>query len=208
MSSRIVRWTATAALALLPSTAAAQIEITPFVASFFPATSLATGSNGFLTFNDFEFNQMNSFAFGGRITYPINTGFKLEGEFTYATSGVEYIEDNAFGSGIDGGLNQDGNMMFASIRALFSPRRSNLYFLAGPAFISRGGDAWDGASSDDLKDWGGVAGIGINANVTPKFRINLTAEAYLYSADPVGTGSEFQADILVSVGVPIKLGGN
>jgi len=99
-------------------------------------------------------------------------------------------------------------MIFGSIRALFSPRRSNLYFLVGPAIVKRGGDAWSGIDSGDLTDFGGVAGLGINANVTPSFRLNLTAESYLYSADPGGTGSEFQADILVSIGVPIKLGGH
>ena len=207
MSPRIVRWTAAAALALLPTAAAAQIEITPFVASYYAATSLWSGSNGFLSGGDFTFEQKNAFGAGARVGVPVSPGFKIEGEFIYTWSGAEYVEDGAFGGSIGGGLNQDGNLIFGSVRALWSPRRSNLYFLGGPAIVSRGGDAWEGAPGD-LTTFGGVAGIGINANVTPTFRINFTAESYLHSADPLDTGSEFQADIIISFGVPIKLGGN
>ena len=208
MSRRFVGWTALAALALLPTAVAAQIEITPFVASYYSTTSVWSGSSGIFGTGKFDFKQTNSIGAGGRITVPINSTFKVEGEFTYSWSGVKYEEEDAFAPGINGGLNQDGNMIFGSIRALISPRRSNLYFLAGPAIVKRGGDAWDGTNSSDLTDFGGVVGLGINANVTPKFRLNLTAESYLYSVDPGGTGSEFQADVLVSVGIPIKLGGN
>lgn len=206
MSFRIVRWTALSALALLPAAAAAQVEITPFVASYYATTSLWSGSNGIIALGDFKFKQENAFAAGGRVTVPVNQTFKIEGEFTFSWSGVQYVEK---GSGsLDAALSQDGTMLFGSIRALFSPRRSNLYFLVGPSIVKRGGDAWDGTNSSDLTDFGGVVGLGINANVTPKFRLNVTAETFLYSADPLDTGSEFQADVLVSIGVPIKLGGN
>ena len=207
MSSRIVRWTATAALALLPTAAAAQIEVTPFLASYYAVTSLWSGSNGILSGGDFKFKQKNAFGAGARVTVPISSSLKIDGEFIYTWSGAEYVEDGAFGGSIGGGLNQDGTLIFGSVRALFSPRRSNMYFLGGPAIVSRGGDAWDGAPGD-LTSFGGVAGLGINANVTPKFRINFTAESYLYSADPLNTGSEFQADVIFTFGVPIKLGGS
>jgi hypothetical protein len=89
---------------------------------------------------------------------------------------------------------------------VFSPRRSNLFLLAGPAIIRRGGDAWDGASGSDVTDFGGVVGFGIRANVTPRFRLNFTAETYLYSFSGGLADSDFQADVLVGVGVPIALG--
>jgi hypothetical protein len=190
-----------------PAYAAAARSNHAVVASYYAATSLWSGSNGFLSGGDFEFKQKNSFGAGARVGVPVSSGFKIEGEFIYTWSGAEYVEDGAFGGDIGGGLNQDGNLIFGSVRALFSPRRSNLYFLAGPAIVSRGGDAWEGAPGD-LTSFGGVAGIGINANVTPTFRINFTAETYLHSPDPLDTGSEFQADVLITFGVPIKLGGN
>jgi hypothetical protein len=88
-----------------------------------------------------------------------------------------------------------------------SPRRSNLFLLFGPGIVRRGGDAWKGVKKKDITDFGGVVGLGVRANVTPRFRLNITAESYLYSFDGGGPDSKFQSDLLVSIGVPIGLGG-
>jgi hypothetical protein len=37
--------------------------------------------------------------------------------------------------------------------------------------------------------------------------VNFTAESYLYSFDGGGPDSKFQSDLLVSLGIPISLGG-
>lgn len=179
-------------------------EITPFVASYYGLTHLATGTNG-TTGNSFKFDQSNAFAFGARVTLPVGGRLSLEGEFTYSLSGVRFTENNLIGPGLDGGLAQDGNIIFGSVRGVISPRRSNLFLLAGPAIIKRGGDAWSGSKSSDVTDFGGVLGLGFRANVTPRFRVNFTAESYLYSFSG-GNESKFQSDLLVSLGIPIGLG--
>jgi len=198
------------ALALLaPCALAAQqrTEITPFVASYYHLTHLAKGDVGLIAGNPFTLDQSNAFAFGGRITLPVSGRFGIEGEFSYSLSGVRFNEEN-ISNNIAGGLAQDGSIIHGSVRAVVSPRRSNLFLLAGPAIIRRGGDAWDGAKSSDITDFGGVVGFGFRANVTPRFRVNFTAESYLYSFNGSGVGSKFQSDLLVSLGVPISIGGH
>ncbi len=193
----------------VPSLAHAQLrtEITPFAASYYGVTHLGEGSGGLFSGNDFTIDQDNAFALGARITLPIGAQLAVEGEFVYSMSGLSITEEDGVAPGIDGGISQNGNVIFGSVRAVYSPRRSNLFLLAGPAFITRGGDAWDGVDKSDIRDFGGVVGIGIRANVTPRFRLNLTAESYLYSFDGGGSESKFQSDILVSIGVPFGLGG-
>ncbi len=193
-----------------PSVASAQLrtEITPFIASYYGLTHLASGSAGVIAGNPFTFDQKNAFAFGGRISVPIGARIAIEGEFAYATSGASVTEKDVFGPGLDGGISQDGHILFGSVRAVISPRRSNLYLIIGPGIVKRGGAAWKGIKSSDITDFGGVAGFGIRANVTPRFRINFTAETYIYSFDGGGNNSKTQADLLVGVGVPISIGGH
>lgn len=193
--------------ATVPSVLSAQnrLEFTPFVASYYGATHLGEGNSGLFQGNPFTVDQNNAFSFGGRITLPVTARVGIEGAFAYALSTLSVTEEDGVAPGIDGGISQKGNIMFGSVRAVFSPRRSNLFLLAGPAVVTRGGDAWDGVDKSDITDFGGVIGLGIRANVTPRFRLNITAESYLYSFNGGGTESKFQSDILISIGVPIAL---
>jgi hypothetical protein len=207
-SVRIPR-TAGLALALLltahEASAQGRIELTPFGASYYGLTHLATGTdpnNG----NDLRIDQTNAFAVGARLSVPVGARLSVEGEFSFTMSGLRVTENDLFGPGVDGGVAQDGNIIHGSLRAVFSPRRSNLFLLAGPAIVRRGGDAWKGADGSDITDFGGVVGFGVRANVTPRFRLNFTAESYLYNFNGGASDGDFQADLLVSVGVPIALG--
>ena len=209
MSARTWRLTAGLVLTLLPAAhnalAQGRLELTPFGASYYALAHLATATdpnNG----NDIRIDQTNAFAVGARLTVPVSSRIAVEGEFTFTMSGIRFTEDDLFGPGINGGVAQDGNIIYGSARLVLSPRRSNLFILAGPAIVRRGGDAWEGADGSDVTDFGGVVGFGIRANVTPRFRLNFTAETYLYSFSGGAANGDFQADILVGVGVPIGLG--
>jgi hypothetical protein len=194
---------------LAPAALEAQLrtEITPFVASYYHLSHLSEGEVGPLAGNPFTIDQSNAFAFGGRVTLPVGARFAIEGEFAFALSGVRFTEQD-IGTGVDGGVSQDGNIIHGSIRAVVSPRRSNLFLLAGPAIVKRGGDFWSDFDAGDITDFGGVVGFGFRANVTPRFRVNFIAESYLYSFDGGADESKFQADLLVSLGVPISIGGH
>jgi hypothetical protein len=195
-------------LALAPGAlqAQARFEITPFIASYYALTHLSEQDAGPIAGNPFTIDQNNAVAFGARLSIPMSPRFAVEGEFAYTPSGLSILEEDAFGDGLDGGVSQDGYNMYGSLRAVFTPARSNLFLIAGPALVKKGGDAWEGIDTGDLTDFGGVVGFGIRANVTPRFRLNLTAESYLYSFQVEGADSKFQSDILVSVGIPIALG--
>lgn len=203
---RLALAVAAAALAA-PSLLAAQLrtELTPFAASYYGVTHLGEGTGGPLAGNSFTVDQNNAFAAGVRLTVPVGGRLAIEGEFVYTGSGLSITEKDGFGPGLDGGISQSGRVMFGSLRAVISPRRSNLFLIAGPAIVTRGGDAWKGVNKSDITDFGGVVGLGIRASVTPRFRINFTAESYLYSFNGGGTKSKFQSDILVSLGIPIAL---
>lgn len=188
-----------------PLALAAQVEFTPFVASFYGLTHLREGDAGPFQGNPFTVDQLNSFALGGRIKLPVGATWAVEGEFTYAMSSLSVTEEDGVQAGIDGGISQNGNILFGSVRGVYTPRRSNLFLLVGPAVVKRGGDAWDGVKSGDITDFGGVVGVGIRANVTPRFKLNITAESYLYSFDGGSGDSKLQSDLLVSIGVPIGL---
>lgn len=195
------------AVSIVPAAMSAQqrAELTPFVASYYGLTHLAEGAAGPFSGNKFTVDQDNAFAIGGRISVPVGGRLSLEGEFTYALSGVSITETDGVAAGTDGGIAQDGHLMFGSLRAVVSPRRSNLFLLAGPAVITRGGDGWKGVKKSDITDFGGVVGFGFRANVTPHVRINFTLESYLYSFNGGGDKSKFQSDLLASLGIPIGL---
>jgi len=220
-SSREVVRTAVLAMVfvtLLPAMANTQtrFEITPLVAGYYPATHLSSGNNGFLApllfgnpGDEYTFDQDNAIGIGGRVTLGLSPQFAVEGEFIYSFSDFTYTEQNLYGSGADGGFSQDGDIFHASLRGVFTPRRSNFFVLGGPAIIKRSGDFWDSFDNDKITDFGGVVGVGARANITPSFRMVVTVESYLFSFNPGGNAdSEFQSDFLVSIGVPIKLGGN
>ncbi|HXJ30596.1 MAG TPA: hypothetical protein VNG35_08155, partial [Gemmatimonadales bacterium] len=54
-----------------------------------------------------------------------------------------------------------------------------------------------------------ILGAGVRASVTPKFALNVSLEANIYSFDPDGNAtamkSKLNADVLLSIGVPITL---
>lgn len=158
--------------------------------------------------------QESAIAFGGRITAWLRESFAIEGSFTYALSDGEIEIDDQEVS--DDAFVTDANVWFGSVKALyrFVPGPASIWaihFGAGPALISRGGDAFDDA--DGTTDIGGVLDVGATFNVAPTVAIRIDVEDYLYSAklEDSGTGAEigdsrFQNDLLLTGGLVIKLG--
>ena len=198
----------TAALTLAASSVQAQITLTPYVGSFYAVGKYLDFSNGSITAE-----QTNTAVFGGRLSFPIGAVLSIEGAFGYASSDVFLRVKNGCTDGSGGtwdcSTNFKGNVILGSARLQFRPRRSNLYGILGGAVVNHGGDAWKG--TNQLTDFGAVVGFGLRASVTPRISLNMTAEAYIYSFDPDGTGNTFtsktQEDLLFTVGVPIKLEG-
>jgi hypothetical protein len=192
--------------AALPRSAAAQVEFTPFFASYYAVTPINSDVDGTGTIEE---RQTPAPAVGGRLTFWLGSSFGIEGAGSFALSGTRFVADNDTGG--DAGFSLGGTLITGSGRLLYRPARTNLHLLIGGGVVSRGGDTWDFTNITSKTDIGGVVGFGVKAAVTPKFSLNVGVESFLYSADPDGDGAaydtEFQADIYVTIGIPISFGG-
>ena len=198
--------------ALTPrSTQAQGITFTPYVGSFYAIASfvdIGNGAGGKITVD-----QSNTAVFGARVSFPITGTMSVEGAFGFSKSDVILrITDSCVDGNnnlFDCSTNFSGNVITGSGRILFRPRRSNLHFILGGAYVKHGGKAWDDPSTSETSDIGGVVGFGLRANITPRFALSLTAEANIYKFDPDGSTAFFdaktQTDLMFSVGVPISL---
>ncbi|MGH7613636.1 MAG: hypothetical protein ACREMW_06295 [Gemmatimonadales bacterium] len=194
--------------------AQAKFEVTPFLGSFYALAKLCTDCNANNDGSNFEGRQLNSAVFGGRLSYWVSRTIGVEAAFGYTPSRVEEREDLAQ-PGFSQAVSATGTIMMVNGRLLFRPARTNLHFILGGGIVSRSGELWKLLKDNQgtkLTSVGGVLGMGVRASVTPRFSLNISAEANLYSFDPTfgvgadpSNGSQLQADLLVSVGVPIAL---
>ncbi|HKG92423.1 MAG TPA: outer membrane beta-barrel protein [Gemmatimonadaceae bacterium] len=202
-----------AGLSASSSRAAAQqqVEVTPFFTSYYAIAKLTefTGDNG----STISERQANAPGLGARISYALPGPLALEGSVAYVWSGTRVDVEDRSGDpdAFNNSIGISGNLLYASGRLRFTPRRSNLYLLAGGGIVKRGGKTWDLQGEKQLTSPMGVLGAGIRAQVTPSFGLDVSAEVNLYNTDPDKSGEDykgkFQQDVLITIGMPIRLGG-
>jgi hypothetical protein len=201
---------------VVPSGAQAQskIELTPVAGSYYPLTSMCTDCNNNNDGTDYRGVQLNSVAVGGALSYWVSRTIGVAAFVGWAPSRIQ--EDTLGGVlGIRDGISVKGTLLLANARLLFRPARTNLHFIVGGGIVKRGGEFWTfikDNSGGKLTSPAGILGIGVRAAVTPKFALNVSAEGNFYSFDPhfgVGAdpsnGTKLQADLMVTVGVPITI---
>ncbi len=210
------------AAVVVPSAVQAQgkIELTPFLGSYYALAKMCSDCENNGNVDKITAHQVSAAAIGGRLSYWISNTIGVEGAFAYTPSQAEErFQVSGFGLAVSG----KGRVMQASGRLLFRPQRTNLHFIVGAGIVSRGDTVWKAfqfrSDSPDsvgakLTSVAGILGLGVRASVTPKFALNVSAEVSLYSFDPhlaatsatsSANGGKLQADLLVSVGVPISL---
>jgi len=201
---------------VVPSGAQAQskFELTPVAGSFYPLSTMCTNCNNNNDGTDYRGVQLNSVAVGGALSYWVSRTIGVAAFVGWAPSRIQ--EDTLGVLGIRDGISIKGNLLLANARLLFRPARTNLHFIVGGGIVKRGGEFWKFVKDNSnvkLTSPAGILGIGVRASVTPKFALNISAEANIYSFDPhfglgadPSNGSKLQADLLVSVGIPIALG--
>lgn len=192
--------------------AQAKAELTPFVGSFYALAKLCSDCNANSDGTNFQGRMLNSAAFGGRLSYWISRTIGIEAAVAYTPSRVEEREDSA---GFATAFSAKGSILLANGRLLLRPARTNLHFILGGGIVKRSGDIWKFVKDNNgakLTSFGAVVGAGVRASVTPKFTLNVSAEGNFYSFDPffgvgvdASNGKKLQADLLVSIGVPITL---
>ncbi|HTS89058.1 MAG TPA: outer membrane beta-barrel protein [Gemmatimonadales bacterium] len=192
-------------------TAQARSQITPFFASFYAVSSYGSHiAEGTFTANE---RLSNAPGIGVRLSVAVSRAIGIEGQVVYATVGRDAVPD----SGSVVGAFIKGNVVMASGRFTYHPRRSNFRGILGVGYQHRGGDAWDESKFSgftgkfDHSIVGAVVGFGARANLTPHFAMDLDVEGFLYSSDADQSQtlfkSKFQQDILVTIGIPIGFGG-
>jgi hypothetical protein len=212
------------------------VEITPFIGAYLPLTDL------------FEFSaigtipgtvvparvtltgkQRSAFAFGGRLSGWFNPRLGAEGTVAYASSEVDVARTiESVATKVNDDRSVGARVWTATARVLYRlariDRSAVILIGAGPAIISRGGDAYEApafdlASTGDVSgttDIGGVVDLGTRIDASSRIAIRLDAEAYLYSAslsflDPVfardllTSESRFQFDLILSAGLALGL---
>jgi hypothetical protein len=199
-----------ASAVLTPGTARAQakFELTPFFASFYALTTMTDDANG--DGSGLKLQQTSAPTYGGRLTYWLSRTMGIEFGGGYTKSGIRAFSNDTSTGGVS--FSVTGNIVSANARFLYRPERTNLHFIIGGGIVHRGGTFWKDAhtnSGTKVTTPAAVLGAGVRASVTPKFALNVSLEANLYSFDPDGPATEnkskLQSDVLLSIGVPITL---
>jgi hypothetical protein len=186
----------------------AKFEITPFFASFYALTTMSNDVNG--DGSNVKIQQTSAPTYGGRLTYWVSRTMGIEFAGAYTKSGIRAFSSDTGTGGLSFAVT--GNVVTANGRLLYRPARTNLHFIIGGGILHRGGTFWKDAhtnSGTKVTSPAAILGAGVRASVTPKFALNVSLEANLYSFDPDGSApenkSKFQSDVLLSIGVPITL---
>lgn len=194
--------------------AQAQTQIVPFFAGYYALSPYGTKIDEFGTGQTFSERMSNAPAIGARLSIAITRALAIEGQVAFTPSGRQASPDTGIA-----GFYLKGSELLASGRISYNPRRSNFRLIGGVGYMHRGGAGWNEANFPTFQSSGGkfdhsiiggILGFGARANLTPHLSLDLDVEAFLYSSDADKAGTtftaKFQQDILVAIGVPIKLG--
>ncbi len=204
------------ALFATPAVARAQkLEITPFFASHY---SLSPYFDEKLDFGSglerVTEGTGNGPAFGVRGTFWLSSTFGLELEGAYSEADqINQFPDRDASTGANTGSIYNATVTMVSGRIAYRPRRSNLRVFAGLSQVTFGGDVYTYAPYNytNLTAMGGVIGFGVRAQATRSLSLDIAVEAYVHSLDrgdgpyTIPLSAKAQQEVLVTVGVPIKL---
>ncbi len=181
-----------------------RIEFTPFVGGLIPTKQLGSirvpglGSTPISVTGE----MLTAGGFGGRATV-YGTG-RLGVEGTYFMSGNDMrIAVGPFNRTFD--ANVQGGSVKAVFEATTAGTGTDLVLSGGISGIQHGGPAFQFAS--DQFDIGGVVGGGLHIVMSPMVTLRFDGDLYVYqwSAGP-GFGSRTQSDVMMTVGLGLRLG--
>ncbi|MDX2059754.1 MAG: hypothetical protein SFV24_18225 [Gemmatimonadales bacterium] len=180
------------------------IELTPFVGGFIPTQAL--GRIPILGAGSQVVNILGEAtttgALGGRITVSGRGRFGIEGTYFYSGSDMR-VTVGPIATVLDGEV--QGGSLKGVYRATNGLTGTDLLVGAGLSAVHHSGRAYTYASGQF--DVGGVLGAGLHIVMSPMVTLRFDGEAYLYnwSATPL-LGSRMQTDVLMTVGLGLKLG--
>jgi hypothetical protein len=211
---------------ICPVAAVAQnvLELIPFGGSYVPLTAFgeahtaALGSDG-APLRSSEYRQTIGVTLGMRLRWSLSDNIQLQGSGAYAWSGWT---ENKTGTGQDIGYSLPGHVTQATGQVILKPNRSNAWGSLGLTYLTRSGDAWDverwpvEGTVYNNSNVGLVMGLGVTAFASGSLNFDISAESHLYQVDKVEAGfvvpgyepfdsKGLQADLVVTVGIPISL---
>lgn len=201
-------WTATAG-AQVPS-----LEVTPYVGGFIPLANVVEEDD--FDFGPpvgvvgFEASQDVSAALGVRLGLGLPGPLGVEGAFLYAPSDAELEASSGESTSEDAYVWAGSGRLVIELGLPAVP--VGFHLNGGVAVIGRGGDAFEDVSEGET-DIGGVVGIGVKLDLPGRFSLRGDIEDYLYSAqltvadgaDETELESRFQSDLVISVGLGIRV---
>ncbi|HEU4565738.1 MAG TPA: hypothetical protein VFS05_13850 [Gemmatimonadaceae bacterium] len=220
---RGVRWlAAAAACAVIPTAAGAQlrqIELTPFVGAYLPATDVARASENIGgSAIDIKVKQKAAFVVGGSARSWLTGRWGIEGTAAYALSDAEVT---AAAGGESGSASTNANVWLFNAKLLARLSRpastTTIFVGAGPAVIHRSGEVYndlEGVRLRNLTDVGGVLSAALSYPVVQNLALHVGGEAYLYGTRLEGQvigepgsykfDSRFQSDFVLSAGLGFR----
>ena len=193
-----------------PGRASAQlrVEIEPAIGVYGGLSSFTkpAGSDPF-AFSE-SLSQWTAVALGGRATGWLGTGFGVRLSVLTAPSEVGPNENNdpLDRQPVPATVTTAALEALVPLKAFASKLR--VFLSGGVALVDRGGDAYQGF--DGTSDVGGILGIGSQYRLSDRLGLQADFQTLLYSlqlTDPDGLEypSAFQTDILLTVGLVVKL---
>lgn len=180
--------------------AAAQgIGVTPYVGGYVPLAEVIDDAGG-------TAEHEVGVVFGARVGRWWPGGLGVEGGLAYALSDVSAAVPGLLAA------SDAASVFLVSVKALYrfglAARAVTFHIGGGGAWVSRGGDAYEGTRG--TADLGAVANVGASITLGPRLAIRLDAEDYItsarFEADLDQTESKLQNDLVLSAGVRVSVG--
>ena len=183
------------------------IEITPYFGLYMPTTSVISQFEPSCPC-DVSLKHQPAFLVGTRVLFWMNRRFGLEAAMAYSASGVR-----AEASGI-GAADTAAEVVLGTARlvARLNHPDATTAFLAGAGLgaVAHGGDFYDLAGATGTTDLGASVMVGVRSQIASRLMVRVELEDYLYSASfgpSPNTNSQFQHDLVASLGLGVLLGG-
>ena len=193
------------------------LEVTPFAGIYMPQGSSLFTIQGICAptgdlCGDFGVIQHTGPAVGARVTGWMSKRFALDLSLAYSHSQVERPE---VPGGVDPifGQTEPSDITRGSVGLLVlvtPPRPNALYVVGGWSFVAHGGTAYHGAFAPGQTDWGPLFGVGARFAIGPALalRTELEAQFYTFTGPETFPSSSSQNDLVLSLGLSAKLGGD
>jgi hypothetical protein len=223
--------TSAMALAIVFAPLAAQSQergewvVTPYVGLYAPANQFAKFDGAFAGVStSLSTRHESALALGGTVNYWFTDRLAVEVGGTYAYShlgGTATV--TAGGVPFAGDIGKSAHVVMGTAKLMFAllppDAGYQVRFGIGPAFVSRGGDAYTGDPNTQfsgLTNYGAAASLCTHIKITGPLSVRLRAEDYMYksslrvrdlsnAAADIGFPHRFQNDFVLSAGLQIGL---